>query len=150
MLEINTFLLTRATQHYIADNSQANTNPLIYVQSFAKDKQRTDKHEDWTRGIDRTIDSERNMLHSKVCEKPRGKYDETLHQNVLMHLPPYYWHIEHTAVETRSVGTQENERKEYQRTEECVEEKYWKHRVSVECLFLEYIIESEQCCGCES
>ena len=140
VLEVDAFLLAATAQQQERGYGQQYTNPLPMVQALAKHQQGSDEHHYRARGIDRTNDGQGQMLHAEIAQDPAGQHDKRLEYNILMYLPATGSHMEYAAVQRIRRCTQNNEREEYQRREQGIQEQDGNYGVLLQSLLLKRIV----------
>lgn len=111
--------------------------PIASVQLLAVNDQRTEKGHYGTRGIDRTDDGERQMLHGIIAANPRRQDDDGLEEHQSMGMPTGQRHILRVSAQRH-----QDEGKEKRSTHHGVDHQYGQHGITSQGLLYEDVIEA--------
>ena len=133
MTEVYTLLLSAPTQQIETDNGKQNTYPLIQVEPFPEDEQRTYQYHHGTRCVDGANQRQGQIFHAKVATNPRCKHNNTFQHDIPLYHPSSKRNI-------RRKGYWQ----EYQTTEKSIEEEYGYDGIPPKRMFLENIVETQK------
>ena len=108
MLEIYPFFLPAATEHIERDNGEQDTDPLIDVETFAKEQERTHQDHHGSCSIDRSDNGKGQVLHGEIAEHPAGQDDERFQQDVFMSFPSAGGHMEDAVIQYRAMRREDD------------------------------------------
>lgn len=139
--EIDSLFPTREGEHDERDDGQQHTYPLIEVEPFAEDEQRSHEGEYGLRRLDGPGDSDGQMFGGEIGTSPRGEYEGRLADDVEVFAQGRGRHIKERVVHQigKPVG-EYDAGEEQQAAKACVEKQHGNDGIAIErCLFTYFV-----------
>ena len=137
MLEREAFFGTNAADEKQRGEAEQYAAPLNIIEPLAKDKQCTHKNNHRTRGIYRSLDSQRQMFYGEIAQNPRAQHNHCLKPDEKVAVDS----IDQTVLAVCQ-ATDDYRRHQY-RAEKRVEQEYCQHIVVAHRQLLHYIIKAQ-------